>query len=204
MKRWMAFGLAALPVLAGGCAKKEPKVLRAQFREALESYYFDLNREMAHERNPEPPAEGAPIVHEYVINPEAFPRTRYPEPDEEHMPAAKRKAVDPTTDKPDETVEGSYEADVHYLVITYKREEQKLRIPVEPVDPLLKPEMISLKDEDAIRAVYLPIVYRWGKQHFVFHRGRLIAERIPHEEPLTEQERAEVIRPSRKGRESAP
>lgn len=197
--------LAVLPAVAGGCGERDPakraKLLRVKFLEALRSYYFDRNRELAVEHNPEPPAVGAPLVHEYIIDPQKVSFTRYPDTEDkplpEGMPAAKRKLLYPAKDDPraEEAVADAYEAVVTYLVITYKREEQKLMIPVDPVDPLLKPEMQALEEKDVVRPVYLPIVYTRGRHHFVYHGGRLVPDDEPDEDPLTEEERGRIINP---------
>lgn len=184
-------------LLAPGCGERDPAKRAAGFRSrflaAVQANYADRNRDMARERD----IQSLPLVHEYVIDHDVHPKTGWPATDEEGMPAAKRKLLYPEEkERADEVVPDAYEATVRYLVITYQREEEKLAIPADPVDPEISPDMISLKEgSDAVRAVYYPNVYRWGRQHFVFRSGKLAADGPPVEDPLTEAERNAAINP---------
>lgn len=178
--------LAALVVLLGllsGCGEKDPKILRQKFRDALEGHYADLRRVAIKERE----IDAAPLVHDFIA-------IQYPEKNEEQMPVAKRKALygkdDPEAEKP---LEGVLEAEVSYQLVTYKRQDEKLVIPDNPVDQGVKPDKVETHED--VRSIYVPAVYRRGKERFLYYSGRLVPEAYPREEPLTEDERLTIVMP---------
>lgn len=177
--------LAVLIVAAPGCGEKDPKVLRPRFRAAIEAHYEELRRVAIKERD----LDEAPLVHDFID-------IKYPDVTEEQMPVPKRKVLWPAKDDPDaeKPVEGALEAEVSYYLVTFKRQEEKLVVPDNPVDPVVKPDKVEVHETD-VQPIYVPAVYRRGKEHFVYYGGRLIPDPFPREETLTEQERLAIIKP---------
>jgi hypothetical protein len=83
-------------------------------------------------------------------------------------------------------------ATVSYLLVSKMRELAKLSIPQDPVPSDVKPGDIN--KQEVTRVTYKPIRYARGRLHFRFTGGRLVADRVPYEEVLGEEERLQVIK----------